>query len=159
MDDTRTLLAHTRCMDMMAHISLRSIPKYKSSVGLAWDTANDKVKSDMVNLFQTDQGPAGTYYRSCMDLDKIDKEAGKPMDPWLAVIDKVDDMPSLVKAVVEMNKVDMDTLFSWYIDRCVFHVNLLYSVLSITMCILPCCELHVCVCVYVWLCVHREADV
>jgi predicted metalloendopeptidase len=107
------------CMDMTAHIFFRSIPKYKTSVGLAWDTANDKVKEDMVNLFKTDQGPSGTYYRSCMDIDKIDKEAAKPVEPWLAVIDKVDDMPSLVTALVELNKVDIDTLFSWYIDRCV----------------------------------------
>jgi predicted metalloendopeptidase len=94
-----------------------SIPKFKSSVGLAWDTANDRVKDDMVELFGKDQGPAGTYYRSCMDTDKIDKEGGKPLEPWLAVIDKVDDINSLVTAVVELNKVDIDTLFSWYIDR------------------------------------------
>lgn len=94
-------------------LSVLSIAQYKSSVSLAWDSANDRVKDKMNKMLQTDEGPAGTFFRSCMDLERIEKEDGEPLKPWLAIIDGIEDQGSLVKAVVEFNKQNQDTVGAW----------------------------------------------
>jgi putative endopeptidase len=93
------------------------IQEYKSSVGLSWDMANKAIRVAMTDILKVDEGPAGTFWKSCMDLDLIEKTGGDVLKPWLDIVDEVKDMKSLVDATVALNKNNLDTLFSWYVDR------------------------------------------
>jgi len=93
------------------------IPKYKSSVGLAWNQASHRIRDAMEKLFETDTGPVGTYYKSCMDLAHVNEQGAEPLKPWLAVVDGITDREGLVRAVAVFNKNNLDNLFSWYVGR------------------------------------------
>ncbi|EKX51779.1 hypothetical protein GUITHDRAFT_65658 [Guillardia theta CCMP2712] len=94
----------------------QDIPKFKSSKSLSWDYADKMVRESETELFKTDPGPAGLYFRSCMDEDRVNSLGAKPLAPWLNLIDSVKDVSSLVHVVTELNKQDIDVLFSWYIS-------------------------------------------
>ena len=93
-----------------------SIPKYQTSWALSWDHASNHIQDKMLGVLAEDEGAPGTYYRSCTDVDRIEKAGFKPILPWLQLVDKVQDHQSLVDTVVEFNKANMDMFFSWYID-------------------------------------------
>lgn len=93
------------------------ITPFQTRLAFSWDVASDRIRKKEVELLEKDDGPAGTFYRSCMDVDRVEKAAGTPLHPWLSMIDDITDMPSLVTAVVNLNKQDMDTLFTWYLDN------------------------------------------
>jgi len=96
--------------------NLHSIPKFQTSWALSWDAAEEKVVDKMISVLEKDDGPSGTYFKACADVDEIEKEGGKPMEPWFKLIDGIHDHQSLVDGVVELNKGGIDHLFSWYID-------------------------------------------
>jgi len=93
-----------------------SIPAYQTSWALSWDRAQLEIQDKMIDVLQEDQGPAGTFYRSCVDTDRINEQGWKPLEPWFELIDKVQDKESLRSVVVELNKANLDMFFSWYID-------------------------------------------
>lgn len=93
------------------------IDKFKTSVMLGWTKASDSNREDMTKIFEQDNGPAATYYKSCMDVDRIDAKGHTVMDPWLKAIDSVHDKDSLVKVITAFNKEGMDVLFEWGIDK------------------------------------------
>eukprot|EP00960_Hanusia_phi_P029156 747803-Hanusia_phi.AAC.3 len=94
----------------------QDIPKYKSSKSLSWDHADKTVRESETEMFKTDSGPAGLYFRSCMDEDRVNSQGAKPLEPWMKLIDSVKDKETLVSVVTELNKQDVDVLFSWYIS-------------------------------------------
>ena len=93
-----------------------SIPAYRSSKALAWDRADKNIRESMTKLLERDDGPAGEYYRSCMDLDHIEQVGTTQLKPWVAFIDAISDKASMVTAVTEFNKHDLDTFFTWGLD-------------------------------------------
>jgi len=93
-----------------------NIPKYQTSWALSWDQAQLKIQDKMVKVLEEDNGSPGKYYKSCVDVDRIEKEGYKPIVPWLELIDTIQDKQSLHDVVVEFNKANMDMFFSWYID-------------------------------------------
>ena len=98
------------------HDNRHAIPAYKSQVAFAWDRAEKKIRSSETAVLEKDDGPAGTYYKSCMDLDHIEEVGDKPLKPWLTFVDTIADKSALVHAVSEFNKHNMDNFFSWWID-------------------------------------------
>jgi hypothetical protein len=44
---------------------------------MGWTKASDSIRTQMSQIFEQDAGPAGTYYKACMDLDRIDGQARK----------------------------------------------------------------------------------
>jgi len=98
------------------HDNRNAIPAYKSQVAFAWDRAEKKIRSSETAVLVEDTGPAGAYYKSCMDLDHIEEVADKPLQPWLKYVDAISDKQSLMVAVTELNKHNMDNFFSWWID-------------------------------------------
>eukprot|EP00802_Teleaulax_amphioxeia_P007748 Tamp_07756.p1 GENE.Tamp_07756~~Tamp_07756.p1 ORF type:complete len:773 (+),score=207.08 Tamp_07756:340-2319(+) len=98
------------------HDNRHAIPAYKSQVAFAWDRAEKKIRSSETAVLEKDDGPAGTYYKSCMDLDHIEEVGDKPLKPWLMFVDTIADKSALVHAVSEFNKHNMDNFFSWWID-------------------------------------------
>lgn len=94
----------------------KAIPAYKSQVAFAWDRAEKTIREKETEVLEKDEGPAGLYYKSCMDLEHIEKKGGEPLMPWLQFVDAIHDKSSLVVAVTEFNKHNMDNFFSWWID-------------------------------------------
>ena len=70
----------------------------------------------MIKVLEKDDGPAGLYYKSCLDVDHIEQVGVKQLEPWIKFIDAIDDKASMVTAITEFNKHDMDTFFSWGLD-------------------------------------------
>ena len=91
--------------------------QFKASIGMGWTQASDSIRTQMAKIFEDDSGPAGTYYKSCMDLDRIDAQGHSMMEPWLKAIDSISDKDSLVKTITDFNKEGMDVLFEWGIDK------------------------------------------
>jgi len=80
------------------------IPGYKSSLSYAWDKAERAIRSKEIEALKTDEGPAGTLFKSCMDVDAIEKLGGEPLQPWLKYIDAIHDKESLVSACATLSK-------------------------------------------------------
>ena len=91
------------------------IAPYKSQVSLAWDAGERNIRDKELKILRADQGPAGTLFRSCMDVDAIEKEGSKPLRVWMDYIDAIHDKDSLVTACTEFSKHDMDNFFGWWI--------------------------------------------
>mmetsp|Transcript_1222 Transcript_1222/g.1635 ORF Transcript_1222/g.1635 Transcript_1222/m.1635 type:complete len:460 (-) Transcript_1222:1279-2658(-) len=89
---------------------------YTQEVTLDWDEAQTRSRKQEIQMLQLDQGPAGIMYRSCMDVDRIEKIGSKPLEPWLSLIDSISDKASLVRGVALLNKHAMNNLFSFSID-------------------------------------------
>jgi len=66
-----------------------------------------------MKVLEQDQGPAGIMFRSCMNVDHIEEIGGRPLRPWLEVIDAIEDKPALMRAVVVYNLHQVDSLFKW----------------------------------------------
>jgi len=94
----------------------RNIPKYSTSWSLSWDPPDQKIQENMISILATDPGPAGMFYRSCMDTERIEKLGIRPIKPWLDLVDSIVDHKTLLHAVVEFNKANFDVLFTWYVD-------------------------------------------
>ena len=80
------------------------IPGYKSSLAYAWDQAEKTIKGHEIEILKADEGPAGTLFKSCMDVDAIEKLGGEPLQPWLKYIDAIHDKASLVSACATLSK-------------------------------------------------------
>lgn len=93
-----------------------AIPAYKSQVAFAWDRADKSIRTEMTKLLEEDTGPAGLYFRSCMDLEHIEDIGTTQLDPWIKYVDAISDKASMVTAITEFNKHDMDNFFTWGID-------------------------------------------
>lgn len=93
-----------------------NIPPFKSQVAFSWDRADHSIRTSMTEVLQTDQGPAGQFYRSCMDLDHIESMGDSQIQPWIKYIDAISDKASMVSAITEFNKHDMDNFFTWGLD-------------------------------------------
>ena len=89
------------------------VEQYKTSVSLGWTEASQSIRTEMTKIFTDDEGPAGTYYKACLDVERIDKQGKAPLEPWLKAIDAITDKESLVKTTTQLNKEGMDILFSW----------------------------------------------
>mmetsp|Transcript_27829 Transcript_27829/g.60339 ORF Transcript_27829/g.60339 Transcript_27829/m.60339 type:complete len:94 (-) Transcript_27829:567-848(-) len=55
-----------------------------------------RIRNRLISLLHKDPGNAGTCYRSCMHLEKINKLGSEPLTPLLKAISKVKDQASLV---------------------------------------------------------------
>ena len=92
------------------------IPAYKSSVAFAWDRADKAIRESMTKILEKDEGPAGLFYRSCMDVDHIEAVGDTQIRPWIKYVDAISDKASMVTAITEFNKHDMDNFFTWGLD-------------------------------------------
>lgn len=93
-----------------------SIPAFQTSWALSWDRAQLEIQDKMIEVLEKDDGPAGMYYKSCANIDRINEQGWKPLEPWFDLIDTVKDADSLLNVVVEFNKANLDMFFSWYVD-------------------------------------------
>ena len=93
-----------------------AIKDYKSQVALSWDRADKFIRESMTSILEKDEGPAGLYYRSCMDTDHIEAVGTAQIQPWIAYIDAIADKDMMVTAITEFNKADMDNFFTWGIS-------------------------------------------
>ncbi len=90
---------------------------YKSDITLAWDEATTRARDKELLMLANDPGPAGIMYRSCMDVDHIEEIGGKPLKPWLSLIDSITDKDSLARVVAVLNQHNINTLFSWSVGK------------------------------------------
>ena len=72
-----------------ANRALLEANEYKNSVNLGWDHAQKRSREQVLKLLAEDTGSAGIMYRSCMDVDRIEALGGKPLLPWLRLIDSI----------------------------------------------------------------------
>lgn len=93
------------------------IPDFKSSLSFAWDQAEKSIRDQEIAILKQDTGPSGILYRSCMDVDAIEKLGSAPLQPWLKYIDAIHDKESLVTACTQFSKHDMDNFFGWWISQ------------------------------------------
>jgi len=91
--------------------------EYKSQMAMEWDVAIRTTRDEELKMLAEDQGTAGMMYRSCMDVDHIEELGGKPLKPWLALIDSIQDMDSLASTVAIFNLHEIHNLFSWSIGK------------------------------------------
>ena len=93
------------------------IQAFKSSKAYAWDRADDAIRNTMITIMEKDdEGPAGLYYKSCMDLKRIEDNGDNELQKWLKYIDAISSKAEMVTAITEFNKADMDNFFSWGIS-------------------------------------------
>ncbi len=81
-----------------------------------WDGVTSNVENVTIDLLQKDQGPAGRFYRSCMDTDTIQKLGAQPVQPWLQAVDKITDHATLMQALVQFAIADINVFWSWWVD-------------------------------------------
>ena len=79
--------------------------------------AESRQRAALAKLLQSDTGAPGVYYRSCMDVGAVEAVGDSVLQSYLSYFDAVSDQSSFVKAVVELNKLDLDVLFAWWIDQ------------------------------------------
>jgi len=92
-----------------------TIPKDASSVALQWDEVDDGIEKKMRSLFETDEGPAGLLYRSCL-AGTQPAEAWDLLTPWLDLAENVTDNTSFVDASIKIQMADMTLFWSWSVD-------------------------------------------
>jgi len=90
-----------------------SIPDDKTSWLKSWDVPAQRIENEMRNAVEADSGVVGTYYRSCMNEDAINKLGNKPLQPWLKRIDEVKDMKSLTNLLVYLGNHNNGAFFGW----------------------------------------------
>jgi len=83
------------------------IADYKSQVAFSWDRADKNIRTSMTKILQEDAGPAGAYYRSCMDLDHIEAVGDTQLQPWIKFVDAISDKAGLVTAMTEVRNQDI----------------------------------------------------
>lgn len=96
--------------------SVTSIPNWQSSWAKQWDGVTTDVEKKAIKALEHDSGPAGKFYKSCMDTDTIQKLGARPLKPWLGAVDKVKDHASLMTALAHFNLADMTAFFGWWVD-------------------------------------------
>jgi len=92
------------------------IPAWQSSWAKQWDGVTTYVEKETVKALQGDKGPAGTFYRSCMETDRIQTLGGRPLEPWMQASDAITDRGTLMKALARFAVADMNAFFSWWVD-------------------------------------------
>jgi len=93
-----------------------TIPSYQPAWAKQWDGVTKHVESLTIGLLEKDKGPAGRFFRSCMDMATIQKLGAAPLQPWLAKVAKVTDHDTLSQSLVEMAISDMNVFWSWWVD-------------------------------------------
>mmetsp|Transcript_169 Transcript_169/g.365 ORF Transcript_169/g.365 Transcript_169/m.365 type:complete len:742 (-) Transcript_169:485-2710(-) len=93
-----------------------TIPTWQSSWARQWDGVTTSVEQLSVKALEGDKGPAGNFYRSCMDTDTIQKLGGKPLKPWLDAVELIKDHATLMQALARFAIADMNAFFSWWVD-------------------------------------------
>jgi len=93
-----------------------AIPDDKASWLKAWDITDKKIQDELVEIVKTDDGIVGTYYKSCMNEDAVNKLGNKPLQPLLKSVESVKDLPSLTSHLAHMGRNDNGAFFSWYVD-------------------------------------------
>jgi predicted metalloendopeptidase len=96
--------------------SVTSIPNWQSSWAKQWDGVTTDVEKKTVKALEQDDGPAGKFYKSCMDTATIQKVGTRPLKPWLAAVERVKDHASLVQALANFALADMTAFFGWFVD-------------------------------------------
>ena len=96
--------------------SVTSIPNWQSSWAKQWDGVTTDVEKKTVKALEKDDGPAGKFYKSCMDTATIQKVGTRPLKPWLAAVERVKDHASLVQALANFALADMTAFFGWFVD-------------------------------------------
>ena len=92
------------------------IPSWQSGWAKQWDGVTTHVENLAIDLLKKDDGPAGKFYRSCMDTDTIQALGAKPLKPWLEAVDKIVDHDTLMQALVQYGIADINVFFSWWVD-------------------------------------------
>ena len=92
------------------------IPTWQSSWAKQWDGVNTAVEHMTTKALEADQGPAGRFYRACMDTDTIQKLGAAPLGPWLALVDAIRDRPTLLRGLAQLAVADISAFFSWWVD-------------------------------------------
>jgi len=77
-----------------------TIPDDKTSWLRSWDIPSDRIEMEMKAAMEEDKGIVGTYYKSCMNEEAIQKLGNAPLQPMLKRVDKVKDMKSLTEMLV-----------------------------------------------------------
>eukprot|EP00802_Teleaulax_amphioxeia_P007277 Tamp_07283.p1 GENE.Tamp_07283~~Tamp_07283.p1 ORF type:complete len:799 (+),score=165.87 Tamp_07283:72-2399(+) len=96
--------------------SVTRIPDWQSSWAKQWDGVTTDVEKKAIKALERDSGPAGKFYKSCMDTDTIQKLGTRPVKPWLDAVAKVTDHASLLTALAHFALADMTAFFGWWVD-------------------------------------------
>lgn len=93
-----------------------TIPSYQPAWAKQWDGVTKHVEALTIGLLEKDKGPAGRFFRSCMDMDAIQLLEAAPLKPWLAKVEKITDHQTLSTSLIEMAISDMNVFWSWWVD-------------------------------------------
>ena len=93
-----------------------SIPSWQSSWAKQWDGVTTDVEQETVKALQKDAGPAGTFFRSCMDTATIQKLGNAPLKPWMNGVELVKDHASFMQSLANFALSDMTVFFGWWVD-------------------------------------------
>ena len=96
--------------------SVTTIPHWQSSWAKQWDGVTTDVEKMAVAVLNQDDGPAGKFYKSCMDTDTVQKLGAMPLKPWLSAVERIKDHASLVNALGMFAKADTTAFFGWWVD-------------------------------------------
>uniref|UniRef100_A0A7S0M7Y1 Endothelin-converting enzyme 1 n=1 Tax=Cryptomonas curvata TaxID=233186 RepID=A0A7S0M7Y1_9CRYP len=78
------------------------IPTFKSQWTRSFDQASVDVENMTIKLLEKDEGQAGTLYKSCMNIDAIERLGAAPLTKLFADIDSIVDGPSLTDYLIKI---------------------------------------------------------
>jgi len=93
-----------------------------TSKSLQWDEVDHEIQKNMKALFETDESPAATLYRSCMKPVKP-QDSQATLAPWIALVDTVVDNATFVEASIAINNADLSFLWTWYVESDTWNKN------------------------------------
>lgn len=94
-------------------LSRARIPPSELQFSRAWDTTDNRNKQRLKTLVSEDKGKVGMYYRSCMDLETINKRGVAPLRPYLLEIDTIHTRQELLDVVALLHQRNIAAFFDW----------------------------------------------
>jgi len=94
------------------------IPDDHNSWAYSFDTAKDRIADEMRKWMQEDKGTAGILFRSCTDIDSVNKKGNSPYvnSPYRQIADNISDAASLMKAIGMMQYLDGTAFFDFSVS-------------------------------------------
>jgi len=92
------------------------IPKDKSSFDYAWDGDAKEISHELQALMEANKGgQAGDYFAACMDSELVEQRGIVPAEPWLALIESVNNLDTLAIAVAKLHQAEVGCFFDWFL--------------------------------------------
>ena len=99
-------------------IAEAEIPATQTALAMAWDAADDQATEALHKLLAAEYPrssrfrPVSDWFKSCMDVARVQQLGARPLRPWLNRIDSISNKEELTQLLVDMELWDIPTMIS-----------------------------------------------